>query len=304
MSVKSPMLAERESAHLFAAELRFPLYALPKLDGIRCVVTDGVANSRKFIPIKNNHIRGVLSDPILDGLDGELTVGPVNAENVFNLTTSAVMGNRVVLPDFEYHVFDDFFDPNATYNFRQQTLRERRFALCDRFPMIRYVTPTLIANWDELEGYEQCALAAGYEGVITRDPEAPYKFGRSSRKQQGMLKLKRFSDSEAEIIGFEELMRNENEDVRDALGHAKRSKAQAGLIAGGTLGKLRCRDLTSGVEFQIGMFKGLTQTDKDKIWVAQDYYLGKIVKYGFFSHGVVDLPRHSKFLGFRDKADI
>jgi|SRR5579864_102235 len=301
---KSPMLAERESAHLYPDDVRFPLYALPKLDGIRCVIEGGIANSRKFIPIKNNHIRELLSNTELEGLDGELTVGPVNAENVFNLTTSAVMGNRVIEPQFEYHVFDDFSTPDDPWHLRQDRLRERLDGLTDFFPMLRYVQPTHISNWNALDGYEQIQLAAGYEGVITRDPNAPYKFGRSSRNQQGMLKLKRFADSEAEVIGFVELMHNTNEDVKDALGHAKRSKAQAGLVGGATLGKLQCRDLKTGVEFQIGMFKGLTMEDKQAIWDDRERYLGKYVKYGYFSHGVVDLPRHSKFLGWRDPADM
>ena len=304
MSAKSPMLAERESAHAFFDELRFPLYALPKLDGIRCVISGGVANSRKFIPIKNDFIRATLSVPELEGFDGELIVCRMNAENVFNLTTSAVMGNRVKEPIFQYHVFDDFSDPDMPYDDRQIRVRERLEILWDVFPMVQYVQPAHVTDWHSLEKYEQTILIEGYEGVITRDPKAPYKFGRSSRRQQGMLKLKRFSDSEAEVTGFIELQRNENEDVRDALGHAKRSKAQAGLVGGGTLGKMQCRDLKTGVEFQIGMFKGLTMEDKQKIWDTRERYLGKYIKYGFFSHGVVDLPRHSKFLGWRDPADM
>ena len=44
--------------------------------------------------------------------------------------------------------------------------------------------------------------------------------------------------------------------------------------------------------------------DKQEIWNNRDDYLGKIVKYQHFSHGAVDLPRHSKFLGWRDPADM
>jgi len=40
---KSPMLAERNSCHLWPDELRFPAYALPKLDGIRCVLRGDVS---------------------------------------------------------------------------------------------------------------------------------------------------------------------------------------------------------------------------------------------------------------------
>ena len=303
MTAKSPMLAERESAHLWSDKLKFPLYATPKLDGIRCMVVDSVAVSRKFIPIANNHIRTTLSEDLLNGLDGELIVGPVNAENVFNQTTGAVMGNRVKQPVFGYYVFDDFLAPETAYRERQARLRAHMTQVKDVFPVC-LVQTKLCEDWSEVEAYESWALAEGYEGVILRSPDAPYKFGRSTKREQGMLKLKRFTDSEAEIIGFEELYRNTNEDIRDALGHAKRSTAQAGLVAGGTLGKLRCRDLTTGVEFQIGMFKGLTAPEKQSMWDRQDEFLGKIVKYQHFSHGAVDLPRHSKFLGFRDPADM
>src|ERR1700726_127091 len=300
---KSPMLAERESAHLWPDNLRFPVYALPKLDGIRCLVPEAIAVSRKFIPIANNHVRTTLSWPDFTGLDGELVVGPPNAENVYN-RTCAVNGNKIAAPDFTYQVFDDFTDPDATYHDRQLSLRDRVAKLSELFPMVNLVEPVHISNWNALDAYEALMLDAGYEGVITRSPAAAYKFGRSTKREQGMIKLKRFTDSEAEVIGFVELMRNTNADVKDELGHAKRSKAQAGLVAGGTLGKFECRDLTTGVEFQIGMFKGLTMEAKQEIWDHRDAYLGKLVKYQHFAHGAIDKPRHSKFLGWRDPADM
>jgi len=40
----------------------------------------------------------------------------------------------------------------------------------------------------------------------------------------GLMKLKQFSDSEAEIIGFEELHRNQNEATLDHRGLTKRGK--------------------------------------------------------------------------------
>lgn len=304
MADRSPMLAERKSAHLFPEEVKFPLFALPKIDGIRSVVSDALAVSRKFIGIPNNHIREALSNPDLEGIDGELIVGPVSAENVFNQTTSAVMGNKVKEPKFEWHVFDDFTDPNLPYVERLFHLNERLFDIGDRYPFIQIVSADLLHTWAELEAYEDRILGLGFEGVITRAPNAPYKFGRSSKTDQGMLKLKRFTDGEAEIIGFEELMRNTNPDVRDALGHAKRSKAQDGLVPGGTLGRMRVRDIVTGVEFQIGMFKGLTSAEKQAIWDGRDGYTGLIVKYSHFGHGAIDKPRHSKFLGFRDPRDI
>lgn len=300
---KSPMLAERNSVHLWPEMLRFPAYALPKLDGIRCPIVNGEAVSRKFIPIANNYVRSSLSDPRLTGLDGELIVGPISAENVYN-KTCAVNGNKIAEPDFTFQVFDDFTNPEQPFEKRQADAARRVADLCLDFPMIETVKSMWCDSWSALMIFEEACLDAGFEGVIVRSPDGPYKFGRSTKKEQGMLKLKRFTDSEAEVIGFEELFHNTNENIKDAFGHAKRSKAQDGLVAGGTLGKLRARDLTTGVEFQIGMFKGLTLGDKQEIWDHRDTYLGKIVKYQHFSHGAVDLPRHSKFLGWRDPGDM
>ena len=55
-------------------------------------------------------------------------------------------------------------------------------------------------NNEELIDYEQGAVEDGYEGVMLRDPSAPYKYGRSTVRKGYLLKLKRFEDSEAEVI--------------------------------------------------------------------------------------------------------
>lgn len=303
MADRSPMLAERKSIHLYPEKVRFPLYALPKLDGFRSIVENARAVTRSFSDIINNHTRTSLSVPELSGLDGELVVGPLSAENVFNVTSSGVTRIKGE-PLFQWHVFDDFTDPNMPYNERQVRVCERMIDLCEQHAFVRYVEPTRIETWEGLEAFEEMVLGQGFEGVITRSPGGLYKFGRSSKTDQAMMKLKRFTDSEAEIIGFVELMRNTNPDVKDNFGRAKRSKAKDGLVPGGTLGVMQARDLTTKVEFEIGMFKGLTNEDKQEIWDNQEKYLGKLAKYQHFSHGAVDKPRHSKFLGWRDPADM
>lgn len=303
---KSPMLADHDSIHEYPDDVRFPLYVSPKIDGIRCVVSGGVAVSRKFIPIKNDVIRNLLSLPALEGIDGELTVGPVNAENVMNRTTRTVSGNKINGDDvvFGWNVFDDFTDPDLPYNRRQVKLCERMIGIVQVLPLVQYVEPLRVESWHELAAFEEKCMTDGYEGCITRAPEWKYKFGRSTKREQGMLKLKRFTDSEAEVIGFVELQVNTNPDIKDNFGHAKRSSAKAGMVPGDTLGTLQCRDCLTGIDFEIGMFKGLSDGDKKEIWDHRESYLGAFVKYSHFGHGAVDKPRHSKFLGWRDKDDM
>ena len=155
------------------------------------------------------------------------------------------------------------------------------------------VLEQIVINDEEaLLKYEASALAKGFEGLILRDPDGLYKCGRSTIKDQGLLKLKRFEDSEAEIIGVEEEMFNGNEAETNELGRTKRSTAKAGLVGKGTMGAIVVRDLVSKVEFNIGT--GFDAEDRKKDWP-----IGTVVKYKFFPVGVKDKPRHPVYLGVR-----
>ena len=50
--------------------------ASPKLDGIRCMIQDGIALSRSLKPIRNEHVQYILGREIFNGLDGELIIIP------------------------------------------------------------------------------------------------------------------------------------------------------------------------------------------------------------------------------------
>jgi DNA ligase-1 len=69
--------------------IKFPVLASPKLDGIRCIIRDGVAVSRNLKPIPNVYIQKSLAG--LPPLDGELIVGPPVGNDVWNRSNSGVM---------------------------------------------------------------------------------------------------------------------------------------------------------------------------------------------------------------------
>lgn len=277
------------------SKIVYPVFASPKLDGIRCSIVNGRALSRTLKDIPNHHIRTTLSRPEFEGLDGELIIGEPTAKDCYNQSVSGVMRHEGV-PNFTYHVFDDHSNPQATYRFRCSSLVE------EAFPVYIKVLPqaTIVCECDMLE-YEAECVELGYEGIILRSPEAPYKFGRSTVKEGYLLKVKRFEDAEATIIGFEEEMFNGNEAQTNELGRTKRSTARAGLVGKGTLGAFLVRS-ADGVEFSVGT--GLTALQRDTFWARQDDYLGKLVKYKFFPVGVKVAPRHPVFLGFRHEGDV
>ena len=143
----------------------------------------------------------------------------------------------------------------------------------------------------------EAMVAQGHEGLVLRDPEGLYKQGRSTLGEQGMIKVKMFSDSEAMILDTVELMHNDNEATVSEIGLTKRSSHKANKRASGMMGALQVRDIHSGVGFEIGT--GFTEAERRAHWP-----LGAIVKYKFFAYGVKDKPRHPVFLGFRDPIDL
>ena len=136
---------------------------------------------------------------------------------------------------------------------------------------------------------------------MLRDPMGTYKFGRSTVRDNILLKVKRFLDDEAVVIDIEEKMHNENEAQKDAFGRTKRSSSILGLVGANTTGTLIVEN-KEGQVFGIG--SGLNDLMRDEIWNNKEKYLGCLVKYKYFPQGVKELPRHPVFLGFRDEDDL
>ena len=272
--------------------LAYPLLVSPKLDGIRALVLHGQLVSRNLKPIRNHHVFGRFSKPQFDGLDGELILGVHDAE-VFRRTTSAV-SSYDGCPDVTFMVFD-VTGASAGYGWRYQYLQD-----LPKYPGVQIVPHTVITNVQELTEYETKCLHDGYEGVMIRSLDGPYKQGRATNREGSLLKLKRFSDAEAVVIGFEERMHNANEATTDALGRTERSSHQANMHGRGDLGALIVRGVNGpyeGVEFNIGI--GFTDADRTWIWERQNEVLGTECKYKFFPLGSKDAPRFPVFLGWR-----
>ena len=297
--ITRPMLAYKiKVAEGELDKLQYPLLATPKIDGIRCIVKDGKALTRKFKPIPNKHIYKLISENCPDGFDGEIQI----PGKTFQEVQSAVMSIEGE-PEFEYLVFD-WVDSHLAETYIQ---RVQRFTdLCrssKALPsFIGFLIPIRINNKTELMAYEEEALQEGYEGVMLRTPESPYKGGRSTLKQGYLVAIKRFEDAEAEIIGYEEKLHNANKLQKDELGYAKRSSSKANLVPMDTLGALVVKDLKTGVIFNIGT--GLDAALCRWIWANRKKCLHKIVTYTYQVTGTKDKPRIPSFKGFRDKRDM
>jgi len=297
--------------------LRWPLLISPKIDGIRAIGgTDGRLMSRSGKPFPNAALNALFNDAIyLPGIDGELVVGDPTAEDAFRRTESVVMAKDASIDGLVFHAFDlapvfrygetrkfNLLDDEGDYSERLECLHDCESALTEMGIPVKLVQQDLASSAEEALIIERAYLAAGYEGIMLRDPHGIYKEGRSSLREQILLKLKRFHEAEAEIIGFQERQRNDNAPTVDALGHTKRSSHKANMVGMNTLGALHVRDLKTGVEFDIGT--GFDDKTRQRIWDNSDHFTGKVVKYRFFPTGSKDKPRFPTFLWFRDAIDM
>ena len=285
-------------------KIQYPVLGFPKIDGIRAVIHNRQALSRKLIALPNQFIQGFFSNEHYQGLDGELVVGSATDPLCIKHSTSGVM-SRDGAPDFTFYVFDKW-DYSDNYLHRMHAARQQIEQISAA--RVRHLGGTHITREDDLLSFEAQQLDLGYEGIILRSHDGVYKHGRSTVREGGLLKLKRFSDSEAEVLEVIEEQFNGNEAQKDNLGRTKRSSAKAGKVGKGRAGALRVRDLTTGVEFEVGT--GLTDADKAEWWAwwlkvnRAPGVCERVIRYKFFSVGMQERPRHPVFVSMRDARDL
>jgi DNA ligase-1 len=294
-----PLLAAKmKDIEAELAQLKFPVLVSTKLDGIRATVQGGRLRSRTLKDIPNVNVQKMLAG-LPEGLDGELIFGRPTAPDVFRQTTSIVMSDDKPAEGIQYFVFDQFLD--AGFSERFSSYQDAVGDMPKGFPIVA-VAQIRVDHLEELLALEEKWLVLGYEGLMIRSMDGRYKEGRSTMNESILIKLKRFEDAEAVIIGLYEMMHNDNVAQTNELGRTKRSTMQENLRAAGVLGGFHVKDVKTGVEFNVG--SGFDAQQKEQFWGERDSLAGKIIKYKSLTVGVLEKPRHPIFLGFRSEEDM
>jgi len=287
-------------------KLKFPVLVSEKLDGIRATVQGGQLLSRSLKPIPNIHVQEIFKG-LPEGLDGELIMGDPCSPTVYRDTVSIVMSDDKPADGIVLHLFDKFADAPFAARFQMVAGFVREYH-ADFNDNIVTVPQVMIKSIEELDEFEAAALAEGNEGVMIRSLDGIYKQGRSSEKEAILLKLKRFEDSEAVIIGTYELMHNDNEAFTNELGRTARSSEKAGKVGLDTLGGFYVKGVAGqpfdGVEFKVGNGQGMTQELRQQLWNDKESLVGRVIKIKYFPTGSKDRPRHPLWLGWRDERDM
>jgi DNA ligase-1 len=275
---------------------KFPLLGSSKFDGIRSIIAEDGAMSRTWKPIPSRQVQEDFTSII--GLDGELIAGNPHNFDVYNRSQSHIM-SKDKPHDIGYYVFDCVLPGIIDKPYYERLehahglIRNRE----DYFPVLHVE----LNNMEELLEFENGELEKGFEGIMLRDPVGRYKQGRATMNEGIIYKVKRFQDTEGRVVGFVQRMANNNVQERDELGFAKRSSAKAGKTPVNMVGKFLVEWNGLTLEVAPGSFK---HTELEDIWMNQELFLGKLLKFRFFLHGSKDLPRFPRALGWRSKMDM
>lgn len=314
-----PMLAD----DFDQSKIRFPVIMEPKIDGVRSCNFAGKLHARSMKQHKNKFTTTLFSRTELNGFDGEMTAQAPFHPDLCRITTSA-LSTIAGEPYVEWWIFDyataeTMFLP---YHVRLDLLTSRIMEIRIKHPDLRpimdriHIIPNVQVNTlEELLYREEVWLSQGYEGAVIRDPLGYYKQGRSTIREGGMLRIKRFVDAEAQVIAVKEGESNGNEATINELGKTSRSTHQANMIPNGLVGTLVCKlfkdvkdssgkiILHAGQVIDVAAGK-MTHEERSFYFKNQDQILSRVIKFQFFPKGIKDKPRFPTFQTFRSKEDL
>lgn len=295
MNITRPMRAVTMSS---LDDIKFPVYVSFKLDGIRCIKVAGKALSKSMKPIVNAQLRALIEVPeIPDGFDGELWAEGMTFQEI----ESIVMTEDADVKGLKWYVFD--WAKEGDYTSRRADLMEAvLYGDCCTLHYIEQYICSIVHTRRGIENYFSESIRCGNEGLIIRNPHAPYKCGQSTMTKQELVKWKPMVTGKAIVLCAVEEMKNNNPAFNSELGLAKRSHKKVNKVPAGTMGSLLVRDLDSGIVFNIGT--GFDDEQKALLWARRDTLSGTIVEYESQKCGVKEAPRCPVFKRFRNRNDI
>jgi len=270
----------------------------PKLDGVRCItVVDFEARTvtqytRNGKVLENfGHITEALSQYFDEFARSYVLDGEVVSDSFQSLMKQVHRKSDVQATDARLCVFDivplvEFKTGVSVQGQRRRSNMLKTFekifadtGCVDIVPQREVDLDTTIGEI-EYKDYNAELVEQGYEGIMIKDPNAPYECKRST----SWLKQKPFIEVSLTVREVEEgTGRNE-----------------------GRLGALVCEGIDDGKTIRVNVGSGFTDSDRDEFWDCGDAVIGQIVEVradavtqnqdGTYS---LRFPRFQRFRGFR-----
>jgi hypothetical protein len=286
-------------------EIPYPRFSSPKLDGSFCLVFQGGLFSRRCKPLPNSHLYTRLQ-PLLDL---SLDRGLVLMGELYDPTEEVAAGIGLVRAHasdigetgiylFDCIGYDDWKRGTGGLRF------EVRYRILENLPEIPYVSvipQTLVRSAAEAQALFEDALQMGYEGTVTRDPNAYYKHGRCTARERNLFRHTENVRLDAIIIGVSQGKKlKEGVDTGVLLSGLKaRTHEGDNYEPDEIAGALLVRD-EQGREFKVGFGHGWTLEMRRELWANRDNILRRVVEIKAKRFGEKENPRQPKLVRFRD----
>jgi DNA ligase-1 len=247
-------------------------YIEVKLDGVRVITivrTDGRVDqfSRNGKELVNfEHIKNQISEIVKKDppkydlvLDGEVMSSSFQDLMKQVHRKSDVEANDAVLHLFDMCPLDKFQEGkwNKDQETRSLYLYEWHKKHKADLPNVRVVGHELVdlaidEGKKRFKEINQFAIDGGYEGIMIKDPKAPYE----TKRTVSWLKLKPFIEVSLTVVAVEE---GTGRNV-------------------GKLGALVCEGVDDGKRIRVNVGSGFTDSDRDVFWLDRETIIGQIVE--------------------------
>ncbi len=271
---------------------QYPVFGQLKLDGHRCAAfinkhDEVVLYTRglKLWPDSPavDRVRAALKPALMElrragrkslYLDGEFYIHGIHLQDVSGMRSESYDG------PIEYHIFDSF-DTLKEEPFEE---RWKRLEECKAIegPLLQLVETKILKSEAEEDAFYKAALTRNYEGIMLRDPAAPYKYSlhKQSSRSKGLLKRKPLPDAEFEVVGFTD-------------GKGKDAGAVVWIC-----------QTSSGKEFHVQP-KGITNVERRTLYQDclknfRKKYHGRLLKVEYRALSKDCIPLRAKAIDFRD----
>jgi len=266
---------------------KFPLYLQIKFDGFRIIATiikgkivffkrsmDKIIidlpeikkELRKLMLINKNILKGGIF------LDGEIVNKNISLQTVSSVLNSKEINEKkiAIRKKLQFVIFDNFRngDNDISYELRYRFMSNiyKKASEKYKFNTVKIVDNVIVSSDAEIDKYLKIYSNNGEEGVIIRDPESHYFFGRT---RKALFKYKLNSEETGEIVDI-----NDNNEI-----------GQHFVIV------LKIK-MKNGISFEL-TGSGPKHYQKE-ILANKSEYIGKIIRFKF--NGLTDdnIPKFSR----------
>jgi len=301
MKTFQPLLAPNQIVDL--ATLRYPLLASYKYDGIRCIFKDGQMFTRSLKSFANKNLEPTFRTIAAASQMGYILDGELYSPSIsFNELSGVIRQIDGKLPDdLKFYCFEVLVDITAPFQSRLSS-RDRLLREIDRGEELAVpVRNSLVSSENEVSVLFHKALAEGFEGLMLRNPEGRYKYGRATVKENISYKVKPYITFDAQIIDVVQatVVREGAEKKVNELGHQVTSKKKGDRVPIEQAADFVVKYRDGTVSVSIAM----TAAEKQEVWTNRDKYIGRWIEYKGMLVGAKNAPRHPVFLRFRTDLD-